>query len=163
MVVTRPQRPRLPPWSGRRLSRRRHARHEIRSGSVVKVAVPIWDSRVSPVFDVAREVLVAEIERAGVGRRAVRPLGETTASSRSQSMIDLGVEVLICGAISHEPARFLRARGVRIIPNRCGDVDAVLGAYIAGEIDDRRYAMPGGPRRDEPARPKPSGHAAGIE
>ena len=108
----------------------------------------------SPVFDVASELLIVEIERSRIRRRAVRSIGVTSAAARAQLMIELGIGVLICGAISQEPARLLRSRGVRILPNRCGDAHAVLDAYMAGEIDDPRYAMPGRQRRGEPSQPK---------
>jgi predicted Fe-Mo cluster-binding NifX family protein len=55
----------------------------------------------------------------------------------------LGVDVLICGAISAPLRAVLAAEGVRVIPNRCGFVEEVLRAFLSGELTEQAFLMPG--------------------
>jgi predicted Fe-Mo cluster-binding NifX family protein len=109
----------------------------------MKLAIPIWQSRVSPVFDVAGRCLIVELE-AGVERaRAEVPVKEEGAAARTSRLISLGVETLICGAISKTLEMMLLASGITVIPRICGDADDVLRAFCRGTLDDDRYVLPG--------------------
>jgi predicted Fe-Mo cluster-binding NifX family protein len=109
----------------------------------MKVALPIWDGRVSPVFDVAHELLVVDVNGQAVGTQATHVIAETDAADRAKTVADLGVTVLICGAISQALDQLLLSRGVRVIPRKCGDAHEVLAAHITGRLDEPQYTMPG--------------------
>lgn len=109
----------------------------------MKIALPIWDHRVSPVFDVARYVLVVDVGPRGMRLQKRRPLSQTDPVARAQTLIDWGVEVLICGAISQALEHLLKAQGVAIVSRVRGEVAAVLEAYLAGRLDEPEFAMPG--------------------
>lgn len=109
----------------------------------MRVALPIWDGRVSPVFDVAQELLVADVKDHAVGAQATHVITETGAGARAKMLGDLGVSVLICGAISQALEHLLLWRGVRVISRRCGEATEILEAYLAGRLDEPRYLMPG--------------------
>ena len=109
----------------------------------MRIALPIWDSRVSPVFDVAQSVLVVEVEADGKRSLERWSLTQTDPAARAQSLVDWGVAVLICGAISQTLERLLKGHGVAIISCVRGEADAVLDAYLGGRLDEPRFAMPG--------------------
>ena len=109
----------------------------------MKVAIPIWDGRVSPVFDVAQELLVAKIESDRKLHRTQQRLPDTGLVERVDRVNELGIDVLICGAISHPLEEMLSAKGVRVIPWICGPVEAVLQAFISAEPIAARFSMPG--------------------
>ena len=111
--------------------------------SLMKIALPIWDHRVSPVFDVAQQVLVVEVSPRGMRLQRCRSLPQTDPMARAQTLIDWGVEVLICGAISQALENLLKSQGVAIISRVRGEVAAVLEAYVAGRLDEPEFAMPG--------------------
>lgn len=125
---------------------------------MMKVALPTWDGRVSPVFDVAHELLVADVREQAVGTQATHVILETDAAARAKTVADLGVTVLICGAISQALEQLLRSRGVRVIPRKCGDAHEVLMAHINGRLDEAQYTMPG---CQSEASPRRGGNAAG--
>lgn len=109
----------------------------------MKVALPTWDGRVSPVFDVARRLLVVDVERdAEVGRSEV-DLEEARLAARASRVAAIGVHVLICGAISWPLEAMLTSAGTRVIPRMCGPVDDVLRAFIAGQLASEAFLMPG--------------------
>jgi predicted Fe-Mo cluster-binding NifX family protein len=116
------------------------------------VAIPVWQGRVSPVFDVAEQVLLVELDRSVEKSRREEPLSEEMPERRADHIALMRVNTLICGAISRPLESLLTARGVRVIPRVCGNVDEVLGAFNAEQLQDERFAMPGcctGRRRRE--------------
>lgn len=109
----------------------------------MKVAVPDWQGRVSPVFDVAEQVLLVDLDREDDGSRHTESLGTTAPHQRARRLSELGVEVLICGAISWPLEALLTANGIRVIPLICGEVAEVVRALRDGTLKDERFAMPG--------------------
>jgi predicted Fe-Mo cluster-binding NifX family protein len=55
----------------------------------------------------------------------------------------LGIDVLVCGAISWPLEALLAAKGIRVIPLICGEVADVVQGVRDGTLEDRRFAMPG--------------------
>jgi predicted Fe-Mo cluster-binding NifX family protein len=100
----------------------------------MKVAIPNWQGRVSPVFDVARQLLVADIQAGEVRSRQAIPLVIADPMARAGVLAGLGVEVLVCGVISRVVSHALASAGIEIVPHRCGDVESVLAEYAAGTL-----------------------------
>lgn len=112
------------------------------------VAVPEWQGRVSPVFDVAGTLLLVQPEKDGQeGSRRTESLGSASAHERARRLRELGVDVLVCGAISRPLEALVAAEGVRVVANICGPTDEVAAAFRDGTLDDGRFAMPGCCRR----------------
>ena len=109
----------------------------------MKVAVPRWTDRVSPVFDVAKRLLVVEIERGVEISRDEARIEERELMLRAKHVAELGVNVLICGAISLPLEAMLASAGVIVIPHTCGPVENVLRAFVSGGLTDRAFLMPG--------------------
>lgn len=109
----------------------------------MKVAIPHWQGRVSPVFDVATNVLVVEID-AGVERSRQEvsfPIFQPQA--RAMHLVECGVAVLICGAISKPLEAAIGTTGIEVIPQTCGDIEQVLAAFMADRLHDDAFLMPG--------------------
>ena len=111
--------------------------------SAMKVALTVWENRISPVFDCAQVLLVVDInERTAAGRR-FEPFQYESPFSRAAKLSDLEIEVLICGAVSDSFANMIETYGIRIIPFVAGEVDEVLNAYLTGDISSSKFKMPG--------------------
>ncbi len=106
----------------------------------MKVAVPICRGRVSPVLDVARRVLLVDVEHGAVTSQTEQVLHHPDPAA---SMARLDVAVLVCGAISRSLRFRLDAAGVEVIAQVCGPVEIVLKAYLNGTLGEQRFAMPG--------------------
>lgn len=109
----------------------------------MKVAIPVWQGRVSPVFDVAGQLLVVDLNRSTEIARRQEPLPEETPDRRSQRLTSLGIETLICGAISQPLEAILADAGIDVVPRICGDVEEVLRAFLSTGLPDDQFAMPG--------------------
>lgn len=106
----------------------------------MRVAAAVADGRISPVFDVTRCIRIwdtAEDTFADVD------LPDTDQTNRLRLVVDHGVEVLICGAVSRDASEAAHDLGLTIIGFMTGEVDSVLEAWRTGALEDGRYAMPG--------------------
>jgi predicted Fe-Mo cluster-binding NifX family protein len=66
----------------------------------MKLAIPVWQGRISPVFDVAGQLLLVELADGREVARSEQMVGETTVEERARKLVELGVETLICAGIS---------------------------------------------------------------
>jgi len=110
---------------------------------MMKVALPHWQGRVSPVLDVAGKLLVIEVERGKEASRIERKLLFQDPFSRAREISGLGVEVLICGAVSWPLEMALSSAGVVVIPHTCGPIDEIVRAFLSGGFTDDSFLMPG--------------------
>ena len=101
------------------------------------------DDRVSPVFDVSRCLVLWQVAAGQAHQRREVTLLCDGPRSRARELGRLGVDTLICGAVSRPLARLLAAWSVRVLPFVAGDVPAVLEAFCRGELPDPTLAMPG--------------------
>jgi len=125
----------------------------------MKVAITCWQGRVSPVLDVASKALLVTLEGDLETMRQEVSIEGTCALHRARHILRLGVNTVICGAVSRPLELALGSVGLEMISNVCGQIDEVLKAYIAERLDDEAYLMPGccrqrrrlclGPHRDE--------------
>ena len=109
----------------------------------MKTAIPIWDGKISPVFDTASKLLIIQVEDNKEISRFEAYLDEQNLSRRCSRIQDLGVDVLICGAISRPFYRMLVAGGVNIIPWISGPAQDVLDAWMNGTLFHSKFLMPG--------------------
>jgi len=109
----------------------------------MKVAVPVWQGRVSPVFDVAGQLLLVELVEGVETSRREHRLPDAEPQQRAALLSELQVETLICGAISQPLEALVTDSGIKVYGRVCGNVDEVLRAFAAGAVSDPRYAMPG--------------------
>lgn len=114
-----------------------------RGGALMRVAVPEWQGRVSPVFDVAEHVILVDVDDASRLDRQWESMRSLSPRERARRLAEWEVDVLICGAISRSLSGELAARGVQVVPLVCGDVHEVLQAYRDGTLEEERFMMPG--------------------
>ena len=113
----------------------------------MKIAIPLWQGRISPVFDEASRLLVVDISDGRVTCRQEESILSRNPFERAQALPKLGVDLLICGMISQTQQAALDAIGIRIIPHICGPMEDVIQAYLDGRIESGAMLMPGCGRR----------------
>ena len=127
----------------------------------MKIAVTVWEDRISPVFDASRRLLVATIENSRIVERSYVIFDPGLPANLAKILLRLEVPVLICGAVSQVPATILTAAGVTLVPFIAGQVEPVLAAYAQGMSLAPTFIMPGchdGPSATrKPAKPRPPG------
>ena len=109
----------------------------------MKVAVTIWEDRISPVFDASRRLLIVDIKNSRIGDRSLLVFDPEQPSSLAKTLVNLGVKVLICGAVSQLPATIINAAGITLVAFIAGEVERVLDAFARGESLEPTFLMPG--------------------
>ena len=109
----------------------------------MRLAVPIWEDKVSPVFDTALNLLIVEIKDRKEASRFVTQLNEKDLSQRCSRIRKMEIDSLICGAISRPFASMLMALGIQIVPWITGHTEDVLEAYLQGTLFRPSFLMPG--------------------
>lgn len=100
----------------------------------MKVAIPTFNSRVSPRFDFAGKVLIATIENGKVVDREQFSLTNLNTIRRSSLLREQGVSVVICGGISNFSVRLLSENGIEVIPLVAGEIEDVLEQFVLGDL-----------------------------
>lgn len=109
----------------------------------MKVAIPHWQGRVSPVFDVAGSILVVDIEERVERAREDVVVDVDDPQARAARLAEAGVHVLICGAISWPMELAVSAAGIEVISQACGEIEEILSAFAADRFDEDSFLMPG--------------------
>jgi len=109
----------------------------------MRLAIPHWQDRVSPVFDVAGSLLLIDLDHGVETARQDVALEEEPSSGRARRMVSLGIDTLICGAISRPLEVALASAGIEVISQTCGDIEQVLSAYVQGRLCQEMFFMPG--------------------
>lgn len=108
----------------------------------MNVGITAWGNRISPVFDSALTLLVAEIRDSQVVDIQVRSI-QPIMFDRFLSLLEgLAIEVLICGALCRGHAARLEASNIQLISFITGEVESVLEHYAAARGLDQ-FVMPG--------------------
>lgn len=109
----------------------------------MKVALATWNGRISPVFDVARQIQLVEIEDHRILAQREEALPGLQPQAQADRLKALGTEVLICGAVSQAMAAVLEAAHLQVVPFTAGTVEDVLAAWLAGDLSAPELCMPG--------------------
>jgi predicted Fe-Mo cluster-binding NifX family protein len=109
----------------------------------MKLAIPIWEGKVSPVFDTASRLLVLQLEEKEETSRFETPLEPEDLPKKCYRIKGLGVDILICGAISRPFYTMLVSSGTNVIPWISGPAEDVLEAYLKGKLFSAKFLMPG--------------------
>lgn len=108
----------------------------------MKVAIPMFNSRVSPGFDFASNVLVATVDSGKVLEQQKYSLINLNPIRRSALLKQEGVHVLICGGISDFAGRLLIGNGIKVIPMVSGEAEEVLNHFVKGNLDVKTAPLP---------------------
>lgn len=114
--------------------------------SNMKIAITTWQNRISPVFDTSQRLQL--FDESGHRINCDREyIGNESPFGKAARIKELGVDILICGAITR-PVQFdLANSNIRVYPFVCGDVATVLDTFLQQHLIDDRFAMPGRRRR----------------
>ena len=108
-----------------------------------KIAVTVWEHRVSPVFDSARTLLIAEIKDDALINTSYLNFDPNRPLELLQMLQAQQIVLLICGAVSEGPANMLEAAGIELISFIAGDVLRVLESFLQGGPLGAEFKMPG--------------------
>lgn len=113
----------------------------------MRIALSIWKDCISTVFDAADQLLVVDKNGDGEIKRTPMRLNATDAASRAIQLKEMGVDVLICGAISRPLEAVIVEAGITVHPFVRGPVQEIIVAYGNGQLQTAAFMLPGCQRR----------------
>jgi predicted Fe-Mo cluster-binding NifX family protein len=109
----------------------------------MKIAIPIYGDSVSNVFDFAHRLLLVDVENGKEMNRSEIAVESKLLPQRAVQLKKLGIQVLVCGAISQELTNMVLSSGIEVLPFITGNIENVLGAYMDGQLIKSEFSMPG--------------------
>ncbi len=106
-----------------------------------KLAIPVHEERISPLFDVARRFVFVNTETPD--DRLFLDTSNLSGMSIIEKLEQEGASLVICSAISLVYERALKGRGIDLISGVVGLVDEIIDAYLNDKLSIDRFAMPG--------------------
>jgi len=100
----------------------------------MRVAVPLFGTRVSPRFDCGAALLVAQVDDGVVASTEQVADAARNSLQRIARLRELGVDTVICGAITGFLLRHLAANGIRVFPWVFCEAGEALAALARGEL-----------------------------
>lgn len=110
---------------------------------MLKVAFACLDERIAPVFDTALQVHVLETESGLIVGEKQEMLPPDQPLQKMLRLNEIGIQVIVCGAISRPLNAMIAANGIQVIPFVAGDLHAVIQAWQKGRLCGNAFAMPG--------------------
>lgn len=124
----------------------------------MRVALTVWNGRISPVFDVATRLRVLDVEGGTLLAARDVPLEECDPAGRAGELARLGVRRVVCGAISVPFGAALAMRGIDLVAFVSASADEAARACLDGRLPGPSFRMPGcGRRRRRAGRGRPGG------
>ena len=114
---------------------------------MMKIAIPLFNSRIAPRFDCAQDFLLAVAENGEVIEHEELSATRWTPLERVEKLKDLNVDIVICGGIDNVSARRLNFYRVRIYSWVTGRAEDALQSLIRGELELGIMVGSGGRRR----------------
>ena len=102
----------------------------------MKIAIPLFGSRVSPRFGCESEILVVEVEENKETNRQTFSTTGLGISQRISLLSSLFVNILICGGIDIFCLHSISAKGFKVIPGVIGEADEVLEYFLSGKLQE---------------------------
>ncbi|GAB4220557.1 MAG TPA: hypothetical protein PL059_12230 [Spirochaetota bacterium] len=101
------------------------------------IALPVFNDRLSPLLDEARKFIVMTLNDVTISERTVIEINEQSAFIRIERLKEMGVTVLLCGALSDVLARFILDREIQLYSWLNGTIDEVVEQYINGALPNK--------------------------
>lgn len=109
----------------------------------MRIAIPVWEDKVSPVFDTAIKLMVVDVKGQREESRFLYFIDDNDITQKCHRIRKLDLDTLICGAVSQTFLKMLLATGLDVIMEISGPAEDVLKAYLHGDIFQPRFLMPG--------------------
>jgi predicted Fe-Mo cluster-binding NifX family protein len=110
---------------------------------MIRIAIPIFHKRVSPVLDTCTRLLIIDIDQEIEINRQEISLEKFSLIERFNLTKKMNVNVIICCAISEMMDHMIHGTDIQLICGIVGDVQQVLAAYLSNQLDDASFHIPG--------------------
>lgn len=105
--------------------------------------MPVWENHVSTVLDFSDTLLIADVEGREIRTEDRIDWSLCNDTMKLALMQEEHISVLLCGAVSKPLQIMLENSGIKLIHGLRGHKDALLKAYLYGELHEEHFRLPG--------------------
>ena len=109
----------------------------------MKIAVPAFGEMIAATFDFAGEIVILDCVDSAIVNKQRSVFIEEYLPLRAAKLKELGIEVVICGAISNPAIVILQHHAIRVIAGIAGVIDTVTSEFLNGNSTLLLYRLPG--------------------
>lgn len=96
----------------------------------MKLAIPIFNTKISPRFDQAQGFVLLETNDSQVVERAEMATRGWSEIDKMRQLVELGIETLICGGIDRASLQYLSFNKVNVYSWVTGEVDDAVACFL---------------------------------
>jgi predicted Fe-Mo cluster-binding NifX family protein len=108
-----------------------------------RIAIPVFKSRVSPVFDSCARLLLVDLDQDQEIARSEILFEGLSEIERLKMLKQSGVYTIICGGISDGFYKKITNADISMIIGIAGEVNQVLAAFRCNRLGESCFCMPG--------------------
>jgi predicted Fe-Mo cluster-binding NifX family protein len=112
----------------------------------MKLAIPLFGTRISPRFDCAQELLIFTIEDGKILKKEKLLWRGVSLYERIAELGGLGVNIVICGAVDGFSHTLMHQRRIGVYSWVTGNAEKIVEIFLRGELQPGMILMPGGRR-----------------
>lgn len=101
----------------------------------MKIAIPLYNNRVSPRFNHTDRLLIADIDGGEYVRKETVFAGDIHPLKRVRILNDLDVDVLICCGIDRFTALQFEYQGIDVYHGVSGDAEMLLERFMENDLE----------------------------
>ena len=107
------------------------------------IALSIWNGRIAPVFDVAMQLLIVDVQERKIVKQKQKRLPSNEILEKAIMLQQLDINLLICGAVSEQVKLCLDMYEINVISFISGDIHKILNSWLSDSFNEADFAMPG--------------------
>jgi predicted Fe-Mo cluster-binding NifX family protein len=108
-----------------------------------RVAIPLFQDRISPVLDSCRRVMVVDIDNGQIIKRTAIVMDKMSLTERVEAFSRWKVDKIVCAGVSDLMCKYLSGKKIVLKNGIAGQFEEIIQAYICNRLDDECFLMPG--------------------
>jgi len=119
---------------------------------IMKLAIMLYGTRVSPRYGYSQGVLIVEVSNQGEFARKTLEIGKYYPEKIPELLSKEGVKLVISGGMNQHFQNLFRLRGIDVIWGIIGEADDVLADFMNDRLSPGMGCCPAGRRRRQAQR-----------
>jgi predicted Fe-Mo cluster-binding NifX family protein len=108
----------------------------------MRIAIPVFGTRVAPRFDFAPALLQVTVEERSYIYNRITKTIDLTLRDRINLIRNLDVEVLICGGVDQHTDQLLSRMPLQLYTWVTGEIEDAIRQYLSGRLRSRVWLRP---------------------
>ncbi len=101
----------------------------------MKIAIPLFRTRVSPRFDCAQQFWVLEVKNNQIIEQQDLQIKEKIPIQKIRKLTRLGIDILICGGIDRFSERHFYFFGIKLFSWITGEAKDIIQCFLEGKLE----------------------------